>query len=213
MHFKTYKWRVRGNIKYLLVKDMALKIVIMIFAVYGTKDQWWPTIICSILSLAGGIYYLIRIPYVLNAFNYAKVAHYFMASYIFFIAMIASTGDKAGDAASVLIFFFIIPGLIGWLICYIRSRKVVFKEDYVETNSLSDKKDPLSSEAKAEIAHRLFLLKLSHIKLIGVKHIESRPFGQLVDGEFRVNGEPGLTNLLVFLGRLSGAKFGKKVLF
>lgn len=136
-----------------------------------------------------------------------------MTAYIFFVSLISSINDTAGDVASVLFFFFIIPGLIGWVICFIRSYNYVFKGDYIETNDLAARNDIKSMEAKATIAHKLVELKLGGIRINGAKFVSQHSFGQVIEGKFTINGENGMTNFCVFVAKLASAKFGEKIYF
>ena len=196
MHFKTYKWRVKPTVKHLIVKEMYLKIAIMIFAVFGPDHEWWPSLINLLLSFGGGLYYFISCPYVRNQFNNIKVAYYSMMTYIFFVSMIVNINSSSSKAASVLFFFFFIPGIIGYVASYLRNLNVVFLDHMVmEPNELADREDLESSKMKNEIIFIILNLKLAGIKVFGVK-LESKPnFGSIVHGKFSINGEKGLINL------------------
>jgi hypothetical protein len=45
MHFKNYEWRIKKGINRLLIKEMMLKAVIMVIAIFGPPRQFWPGII------------------------------------------------------------------------------------------------------------------------------------------------------------------------
>ena len=46
LHFKTYEWRIKPGVQKLLIKEMSLKALIMIVAIFGPKEQYWPSILC-----------------------------------------------------------------------------------------------------------------------------------------------------------------------
>ena len=70
MHFRSYEWRIKKGIHKLLIKEMCLKAVIMVVAIFGPPKQFWPGIICCILSALMMVYWFIRMPYVIAKYNH-----------------------------------------------------------------------------------------------------------------------------------------------
>lgn len=70
MHFKTNEWRIKQGINKLLIKEMILKAIIMIIAIFGPRRYYFPSLICWILAFCFMIYWLKYMPYVLNKYNH-----------------------------------------------------------------------------------------------------------------------------------------------
>ena len=117
-----------------------------------------------------------------------------------------------GKAASIMFFFFFIPGIIGYALSFIRNMNIVFLDHYVmEANELANKEDVESAKLKAEVIYTVFESKLAGIKVFGVKLERKHNFGWIIHGKFSINGEKGLINLCIFIAKLANQEFGKKV--
>ena len=111
---------------------MFFKMLILIIAIFGPPEQYWPSLVCSLLFIPMIVYWLKYCPYVIPKYNHIKVTTLTVSSYCFFAAFIASLGDEIDGFktfGSVLLFLFPIIGIIGFAISYIRNKNVEYNEE------------------------------------------------------------------------------------
>ena len=132
MHFRGNQWRFKLHMKNCLIKEMFFKMLILIIAIFGPPEQYWPSLVCSLLFIPMIVYWLKYCPYVIPKYNHIKVATLTVSSYCFFAAFIASLGDEIDGFktfGSVLLFLFPIIAIIGFTISYIRNKNVEYNEE------------------------------------------------------------------------------------
>ena len=132
MHFRGNQWRFKLHMKNCLIKEMFFKMLILIIAIFGPPEQYWPSLVCSLLFIPMIVYWLKYCPYVIPKYNHIKVTTLTVSSYCFFAAFIASLGDEIDGFktfGSVLLFLFPIIAIIGFAISYIRNKNVEYNEE------------------------------------------------------------------------------------
>lgn len=70
MKMKNYEWRIKRGINRLLIKEMVLKFIVMVVAIFGPQGQFWPSILCCLITGAMTVYWLITMPYVIPKYNH-----------------------------------------------------------------------------------------------------------------------------------------------
>ena len=69
-HFKTNELRIKHGIKYLNLKEVSLKMIIVGISVFGPAKQYWPNIICFFMYSAVTYYWYYIMPYVIVKYNH-----------------------------------------------------------------------------------------------------------------------------------------------
>mmetsp|Transcript_6027 Transcript_6027/g.5190 ORF Transcript_6027/g.5190 Transcript_6027/m.5190 type:complete len:106 (+) Transcript_6027:914-1231(+) len=84
LHFRSYEWRIKKGVKYVIIKEMLLKALIMVIAIFGPREQYWPSIACVLLTFTFIMYWIIVLPYVINKYNHIKIAMISVSFHCFF---------------------------------------------------------------------------------------------------------------------------------
>ncbi|CAI2382033.1 unnamed protein product [Moneuplotes crassus] len=222
MHFLGYEWRLKIGIKRLIIKEMALKTVVMVIAVFAPSRLHFPALICCVLILSFLIYWLIKMPYVINKYNHIKVAMLAVSAHCFFASFI-STLDRDSDGlktfASIIFLLSPLSGISGFFISQWRAKHVFYDEEteiaYKEKLQIKDVK----SYEDTLIIKKLTLQKeFIGIKILSIKTLEQFNhfiFGEskILEGEFKVNGDEGMINLCIILATLATFQQQPKMYF
>ncbi|CAI2386678.1 unnamed protein product [Moneuplotes crassus] len=222
MHFRGYEWRIKKGVNRLICKEMVLKAVIMIIAIFGPTRYYFPPLVCCILTASFLAYWLLIMPYVINKYNHMKIAMLAVSAHCFFASFLATLGNDINGfetAASVIIFMSPISGLVGFLVSIWRSKHVFYDEEAAFAFEERQKAKDLPSYDDTLIIKKLILQKeFIGIKILSIKELEQFDhyiFGQskILEGEFKVNGDEGMINLCIILATIATFQEHPKMYF
>ena len=116
-YHKDYKWRVKRTIRFIQVRHMVYRIIVVFVAVLGATGQWWPPLLCFVLSVYMMGYFFKFMPFVNMWYNQIRIALYSIVAWSFLIAFMSSAFNSEDNiVVSILIFLFPIVGLLAYFI-------------------------------------------------------------------------------------------------
>ena len=148
-HFRGFKWRLKYGKRFVLIKHMLWRMTVILVAVLGPEDAWYPPFICFLLCIAYIVYFLRELPYVEAKYNCIRMALYAVTMWSFFVAFINNANDDEGNAGmAVLFFLFPIIAIAAYFGTRWRCSKVRYIDTHTNPDKFSAKDDPLSHAEK-----------------------------------------------------------------